>query len=83
MATEHDPILMARQKAKRSIIANSIGLCAGVLITILTLLSPSPIFLVAWGAIIFCPISAVRSYSRYRKLGGLLQSGTSTDSRPA
>lgn len=47
MATEHDLILVARQKAKRSIIANSIGLCAGVLITILTLLSPSPVFLVA------------------------------------
>ena len=48
MATEYDQILMARQKAKRSVIANMIGFGVGVLVTVLTYLSPSPVFLIAW-----------------------------------
>jgi hypothetical protein len=45
-----------------------------VLITVLTLFSPSPIFLLAWGAIIFCPVAAVRGYRRYKKLKAILGS---------
>ena len=70
--TEYDQIIIETSKAKKSTIANLIGLSVGVLVTVLTLVSPSPIFLLAWGAIIFCPISAVRSFGRYKKLKALL-----------
>jgi hypothetical protein len=53
-------------------IGNLIGFGVGVLVTLLTYLSPSPVFLIAWGAIIFCPISAARSYSKYKKLSNAM-----------
>jgi hypothetical protein len=65
---EPDQITIEVGKAKKGVIGNVIGFSVGLLVTILTLVSPSPIFLLAWGAIIFCPISAIRSYRRYKKL---------------
>jgi hypothetical protein len=67
-------LVIETNKAKKSAIANSAGFAAGVLVTVLTLVSPSPIFLLAWGAIIFCPIGAVRSYRRYNKLKAVIGS---------
>lgn len=72
MTIEYDQILLEASKAKKSVIANSIGFSIGVLVTVLTLVSPSPVFLLAWGAIIFCPISAVRSFRRYKKLKDMI-----------
>lgn len=73
MSSEYDQILVEIQKARKSAIGNTIGFVVGVVITLLTYLSPSPIFLIAWGAIIFCPIAAVRSYRRYKKLQAISQ----------
>jgi len=72
MTTEVDCFIIEANKARKSVIGNSIGFAVGILVTILTMLSPSPIFLLAWGAIVFCPIAAVRSYMRYRKLKAAL-----------
>jgi hypothetical protein len=72
MTTEFEHVVMETSKAKKSVIGNSIGFTVGVLITALTLFSPSPIFLLAWGAIIFCPIAAARSYRRYKNLRAML-----------
>ena len=72
MTLEQEQLVIEATKAKKSVIANLIGFSAGILITIVTLVSTSPIFLLAWGAIIFCPISAVRSYRRYTKLKSIL-----------
>ncbi len=72
MTLEHEQLIIEATKAKKSVIANSIGFLAGILVTVVTMVSSSPIFLLAWGAIIFCPISAVRCYLRYRKLMAIL-----------
>jgi hypothetical protein len=69
MTTEFERVVMETSKAKKNVIGNSIGFTVGVLITVLTLVSPSPIFLLAWGA---SPIAAARSYRRYKKLKAML-----------
>lgn len=51
------------QKAKRGIILNSIGFCVG-----LTTLLIDVIPVIAIGAIIFCPIYAIKDLRKYRKL---------------
>ena len=74
MATEYDQISLEVRKAQKSIIVNMTAFAAAVLITVLTYLSPSPVFLIAWGAMIFCPISALKSYRKYSKLSTVLKS---------
>ncbi|HET6457882.1 MAG TPA: hypothetical protein VFG24_03260 [Nitrosopumilaceae archaeon] len=51
------------QKAKRGIILNSIGFCVGLCTLVIDVIP-----VIAIGAIIFCPIYAIKDLRKYRKL---------------
>ena len=73
MATEQTRILKEIRNAKIGVAGNTAGFPVGVGITYATIFSPTlSYFVVAWGAIIFCPIYAVKSLFRLRKLKKLL-----------
>lgn len=69
MVTEQTRILKEIRNAKIAVAGNTAGFLVGVGITYATIFSPSlSYFIVAWGAIIFCPIYAVKSLMKLRKL---------------
>ena len=74
MTIDFEQIQMATQSAKRNAIGYTIGFFVGLAITIVTLTSPTAFAIITWGAIIFCPIYAIKHFSRYRKLMNMARS---------
>ena len=72
MAPEYEQILTEAQKAKKTAIGYTVGFFVGLAITFGTLSSPSSFALITWGAIIFCPIFAIKNFHKYKKLNTLL-----------
>ena len=71
--TEYERILTEAQKAKKTVIGYTVGFFVGLAITIGTLSSSSSFALIAWGAIIFCPIYAIKNFHKYKKLNTFLR----------
>ena len=73
VAVEQSQILKEIRNSKISIAGNTAGFLVGVGITYATIVSPSfSYFIVAWGAMIFCPIYAVKALIKLRNLKKLL-----------
>lgn len=73
VAVEQSQILKEIRNAKISIAGNTAGFLVGLGITYATIVSPSfSYFIVAWGAMIFCPIYGVKALIKLRKLKKLL-----------
>ena len=73
MGTEYEQILTETKKAKKTAIDYAAGFFVGLAITIGTLSSPSSFALIMWGAIIFCPVYAIKNFRKYKKLRTFLQ----------